>query len=196
MITYTQAYMAKKAAMEKKATWLGRQINNVFGQDTFMGRTFGESNVTAAENFFKSQEAPGEAEARRRAASDYDARQAAINKHIDAGLAQAQQRLAQGKGVTQQPGYKPPVPQPKQTAVAAAPTQKPAQKPAAGPALTSTGKRQGYKTPDGVWHDIPATGTAPARQPQATTTNWGNVPKGHQNQRRVSATGRTQPRRG
>ena len=183
MITYTQAYMAKKAAMEKKATWLGRQINNVFGQDTFMGRAFGESNATAAENFFKSQEAPGEREARRQAAADYDARQAAINKRIDAGLAQAQQRLAQGKGITQQPGYVSPSQQPKTQVAAAKPApRRPSTTPPPSAATTSIGKRQGYKTPDGVWHDIPA--QQPSKPaPAPTTTNWGNVPKGHMNTR-------------
>lgn len=108
--------MSTYSQLIKQSTWLGRQINNVFGQDTFMGRTFGESNATAAENFYRSQEQPGEREARQRAAAEYDARQAAINARIDRGIAQANQRLAQGKGITQQPGYQTP-----QRAVAAAP---------------------------------------------------------------------------
>lgn len=117
--------MSTYSSLLKQATWLGRQINNVFGQDTFMGRTFGESNATAAENFYRSQEAPGEREARQRAAAAEDARVAAINAHIDRGLAQANQRLAQGRGVTQQPGYQAP-----QRAVAAKPAA-PAARPAA-----------------------------------------------------------------
>lgn len=114
--------MSTYSQLIKQATWLGRQINNVFGQDTFMGRTFGESNATAAENFYRSQEAPGEREARQRAAAAEDARVAAINAHIDRGLAQANQRLAQGKGITQQPGYQAP-----QRAVASKPAAPAAQ---------------------------------------------------------------------
>lgn len=69
------------------------------------------------------------------------------------------------------------------------------------PTYTSTGKRQGYRTPDGQWHDIGATTTAqPAarQQPAATTTNWKFVPKGHENQRQVAQTNqrRSTPRRG
>lgn len=115
--------MSTYSALIKQSTWLGRQINNVFGQDTFMGRTFGESNATAAENFF----APSKEElaARRQAAAEEDARRAAINARIDRGMAQANQRLAQGKGITQQPGYQAP-----QRAVAAKPAA-PAARPAA-----------------------------------------------------------------
>jgi hypothetical protein len=105
MITYTQAYQAKQASLQKKATLIGRGINSLFGADTWMGRTFGESPETAAENFFRDDEAAAK---RKEQAAQYDAQQAAMQARIDAGLAAAQKRLAEGKGVTQQPGYKAP----------------------------------------------------------------------------------------
>lgn len=82
-------------------TMLGRGINDLVGHDTFVGRVFGASPEQEAEDFFRSQEAPGEREARHRAAAEYDARQAAINARIDRGLAAANKRLAAGIGVTQ-----------------------------------------------------------------------------------------------
>jgi hypothetical protein len=105
MITYTQAYQTKQASLQKKATLIGRGINSLFGADTWMGRTFGESPETAAENFFRDDEAAAK---RKEQAAQYDAQQAAMQARIDAGLAAAQKRLAEGKGVTQQPGYKAP----------------------------------------------------------------------------------------
>ena len=82
-------------------TMLGRGINDFVGHDTFVGRVFGASPEQEAEDFFRSQEAPGEREARRRAAAEYDAWQAAINAHINRGLVAANKRLAAGAGVTQ-----------------------------------------------------------------------------------------------
>ena len=105
MITYTQAYQAKQASLQKKATLIGRGINSLFGADTWMGRTFGESPETAAENFFRDDEAAAK---RKEQAAQYDAQQAAMQARIDAGLAAAQKRLAEGKGLTQQSGYKAP----------------------------------------------------------------------------------------
>jgi hypothetical protein len=91
---------------------LGRGINSIFGHDTWMGRTFGESPETAAENFYKSQLPAGYEEKMKADAAAADAKEAeriaAINARIDAGMAAAQKRLAEGKGVTQQPGYKAP----------------------------------------------------------------------------------------
>lgn len=112
--------MSTYSQLIKQSTWLGRQINNVFGQDTFMGRTFGESNATAAENFF----APSKEElaARRQAAAEYDARQAAINARIDRGIAQANQRLAQGQGITQRAVAAKPAAPAAQTRIAPPPT--------------------------------------------------------------------------
>lgn len=75
-------------------TMLGRGINDLVGHDTFVGRIFGASPEQEAEDFFRSQEAPGEREARRRAAAEYDAR-------INRGLVAANKRLAAGAGVTQ-----------------------------------------------------------------------------------------------
>lgn len=128
MITYTQAYQAKQASLQKEATLIGRGINSLFGADTWMGRTFGESPETAAENFYKSQLPAGYEEKMKADAAAYDAKEAeriaAINARIDAGMAAAQKRLAEGKGITQQPGYQVAKTQPKQKVQTAPPPQK------------------------------------------------------------------------
>jgi hypothetical protein len=82
-------------SMKKRASWLGRQINDVFGADTWMGRTFGESADTAARNFFNSQISP-EMQAQRKADAAEEAKQLAvhqqrINRNIDRMVAEMQQ---------------------------------------------------------------------------------------------------------
>lgn len=99
-IRTVQQAMLKQAGLFGN-TMLGRGLNDLVGHDTFVGRIFGASPEQEAEDFFRSQEAPGEREARRRAAAEYDARQAASNAHIDRGLVAANRRLAAGAGVTQ-----------------------------------------------------------------------------------------------
>lgn len=176
--------MSTYSALIKQSTWLGRQINNVFGQDTFMGRTFGESNATAAENFYRSQEQPGEREARQRAAAEYDARQAAINARIDRGIAQANQRLAQGQGITQQPGYQP------QRAVAAKPAAPAAQTRTAPPPTAARTARPA--TPQSNFQNQ----VNPATRSAAGATNLAASDAAIRRRDAAKVTGRPNPYRG
>jgi hypothetical protein len=80
----------------KSATWLGRQVNNVFGGDTWMGRTFGESAETAAQNFYNKQISP-EMQAQRKADAAAADKQLAttrtkVNNRVDTAVANMQQR--------------------------------------------------------------------------------------------------------
>lgn len=101
-----KAAAAQISIMQKQAglfgnTMVGRGINDIFGHDTFVGRTFGASPEQEAVDFFRSQETPEERETRRIAAAEEDARRAAMNARIDRGLEAANRRLAAGTGVTQ-----------------------------------------------------------------------------------------------
>lgn len=174
--------------MLKQATWLGRRVNDVFGHDTAIGRTFGESNDTAAQNFYNSQISPETVAQRKQLAAQYDAAQnktrAAVNQRVDKAVAQEQARsqaaknqqlakqraqnsyidsIAAQKGVQLTDAQraqirskaqaqqtmakrKPLVPQ--DTKVTnAQPTQ-------SKRTAFNTPTRQGYRTPDGVWHPI------------------------------------------
>lgn len=75
-------------SMKKRATWLGRQVNNVFG-DTWMGRTFGESPETAAENFYNQQIGSEAVANRKQLAAQYDAAQAKERSRVNTGVDQA-----------------------------------------------------------------------------------------------------------
>lgn len=79
----------QQEALPKAASWLGRQVNNVFGADTWVGRTFGESPETAAENFYNQQIGSEAVANRKQLAAQYDAEQAKERSRVNAGVDQA-----------------------------------------------------------------------------------------------------------
>ena len=189
-------------AMHKEASWLGRQVNNVFGHDTFMGRTFGESNDTAMRNFYNKQLGADTIARQKQQAAEYDARQAQLqnrvntqidqrvaaiqkrdqaakqqqlaqqqakqraqNKYIDQIAAQRGVQLNQAqKGAIRGNAQQQMVAQNKPAAPAVRTTPPPTAQNTAPVSGTMRGKnvtttkprstRQGYRTPDGVWHSI------------------------------------------
>lgn len=188
--------------MMKTATWLGRQINNVFGHDTMVGRTFGESNDTAMRNFYNKQLGADTIARQKQQAAEYDARQAQLQNRVNAQIDQRviamqkrdqaakQQQLAQQQAkqraqnkyidqVAAQRGVqlnasqkgairsnaqqqmvaqkKPATPVVRATPPPTAQTTVPVSGTMRGKNVTNTKPRptrQGYRTPDGVWHSI------------------------------------------
>ena len=123
MITYKQALMQKQAGLFGN-TWLGRAITNAVGPHTFISDALGASALDMIDHQAKTQLGwqPPKGYTKEEIAAQA-AEQKRINDHIDRGLAAAQQRLADGKGVTQV-AQKPRQPAKVRTARTTAPAQK------------------------------------------------------------------------
>lgn len=150
------------AAMQKTAVLSWNPLNWAKSEDEYRREQYDKERMAALQQFENNMNALDPGRAQRMEALRQ--RDAAINQRITANTQAAQERYALGLKPMTRPQTAP------TTAVAAKPAGKrPVQ--AVPPPSAGTQRRQGYRTPDGKWHDITPS-TSPSR---VTNAEMGRV---------------------